>query len=240
MRPPVPLQANTRGASRPTPISRARTHPPPVDVGIQTSELAHPPAEGPAPRDPMRCAVARCCTSQQRNTHSTESREIRYRWHPWFGLTVWVHLTRVSQSQEVVRCGLTPDRDVRAMEIPLWMFEAGACHLMELEHQPVVGIEALRELNALLRHTRFPMAVAVQGLQAGYRDLSSAGGAHAIDSEATATGNSTGAVPPDSQRAELERGPARGSTAGVASAGPHASRARRSPARRRAAAGGLR
>ena len=237
---PASTQASTRGASRPARISPARVHPTSIDNEVQPWRCVQILREGRERRVPARCADARRCTSQQRNTHSTESREIRYRWHPWFGLTVWVHLTRVSQSQEVVRCGLTPDLDVRAMEIPLWMFDAGACRLMELEHQPVVGIEALRELNALLRHTRFPMAVAVQGLQAEYRDLSSAGGAHAIDSEATATGNSTGAVPPDSQRAELERGPARGSTAGVASAGPHASRARRSPARRRAAAGGLR
>lgn len=33
------------------------------------------------------------CTSHQRNTHSTESRVVRYRWHPWFDQEVWIHRT---------------------------------------------------------------------------------------------------------------------------------------------------
>src|SRR5262245_25440179 len=36
------------------------------------------------------------CTSRQRNTHNTESREVRYAWHPWFGriVTVFETLTK--------------------------------------------------------------------------------------------------------------------------------------------------
>ncbi len=148
-------------------------------------------------------AAGGCCTSQQRNTHSTESREVRYRWHPWFGLVVWVHLTRVSQAQDVVRCALTPELGARATEIPLWMFDAAACVLMNLADEPTVDVEALRDLNTLLRHACGPTEAAVPMLQAEHRALSSAGGAHAIDSEAAATGDSTGAVPRVTQRAEL-------------------------------------
>src|ERR1700693_4777681 len=46
-----------------------------------------------------------CCTSHQQHTHSTESREVLYPWHPWFGRFVWVHETRLCQGQLVARCG---------------------------------------------------------------------------------------------------------------------------------------
>src|SRR6266849_1863660 len=48
---PAPLQANTRDATRPAPISRTRVHSPPIDIGIQTSGLAQIPSEGPAYQD---------------------------------------------------------------------------------------------------------------------------------------------------------------------------------------------
>lgn len=178
----------------------------------------------------VRCGAARCCTSQQRNTHSTESREVRYRWHPWFGRLVWVHCTRIRQGQGVVRCSLTPELDARAIEIPLWMFDNGVCYLMGMADEPVVCVEALRELNALLRHASRASEVAGQVLQVAHRDLSLAGGAHAIDSEAaTPADDATDAVPADSQRAELGSRSDRTPTAGGASARSHASRTPRSP-----------
>ena len=39
-------------------------------------------------------------TSRQSNAHSTESREIRYPWHPWCGRSVWIYST-------VVKGGIT-------------------------------------------------------------------------------------------------------------------------------------
>ena len=42
-------QSNTHGASLPTPISRARAHPPPIDVGFGPSTLAPLPSAGPVP-----------------------------------------------------------------------------------------------------------------------------------------------------------------------------------------------
>jgi hypothetical protein len=81
---------------------------------------------------------------------------------------------------------LTPELGAHATEIPLWMFDARACGLMELADEPTVDVEALRELNTLLRHACGPSDAAVPMLQAEHRSLSSAGGAHAIDSEAAA------------------------------------------------------
>ena len=51
--PPEPLRSDTRDASRPAPISRARSGPRPVEVAIPTSIPERPHAEGPAPPDPM-------------------------------------------------------------------------------------------------------------------------------------------------------------------------------------------
>ena len=53
--PLAPLQSDTRDAGRPAPISRARSRPRPVEVGIPTSMLERPHAEGPAPR--TQCTV---------------------------------------------------------------------------------------------------------------------------------------------------------------------------------------
>jgi hypothetical protein len=48
--------------------------------------------------------------------HSTESRFVRYRWHPWFDREVWVHQARRDSrpGEPLVRCGLTPDLDARS------------------------------------------------------------------------------------------------------------------------------
>lgn len=77
----------------------------------------------------------------------------------------------VSQGQPVVRCGLTPKLDARAIEIPLWMFDAGLCGLMQIASTPVVCVDALRELKALLVLTRRSANTADPVLQAEPRDL---------------------------------------------------------------------
>ena len=60
-RSPAPLQANTRDASRPTLISQAYGHPPPIDGGILISVSLRIPAEDPVRQAPMRCADALGC-----------------------------------------------------------------------------------------------------------------------------------------------------------------------------------
>jgi hypothetical protein len=162
---------------------------------------------------------------------------VRYRWHPWFGRTVWVHRTRAFEDQQIVRCGLTPDLDAHAIEIPMWMFDAGTCGHMHASNEPVVSMEALRELKSLLTHARHPLSAADPVLQAGHRDLSSTGGAHANRFEVAAWGDAIDAVSTASQRAGLGVDANRSPTAGAAPDGTHASRARRSPVRRSSASG---
>src|SRR5207342_3338858 len=78
------------------------------------------------------------CTSRQRNTHSTELRQVRYRWHPWFGRTVTVYEALTKGGHPLCRCGFDDQRDDRSLEVPAWMFESAACDHLRLTATPVV------------------------------------------------------------------------------------------------------
>ena len=92
------------------------------------------------------------CRTQQRNAHSTESRVVRYQWHPWFEQEVWIHQSRhcLRQAEKVLRCGLSPDLDRHSVEVPLWMFDAVACEAMALAKTPVANAAALAEPKSVL------------------------------------------------------------------------------------------
>jgi hypothetical protein len=90
------------------------------------------------------------CTSPQSNAHRTDSREVLYRWHPWHGRIVWIHQARQVNGRVVLRCALEPGRDLHALEIPQWMFEAASCALVRFDEQPAVNAESLRELKRLV------------------------------------------------------------------------------------------
>jgi hypothetical protein len=122
-------------------------------------------------------------TSRQPNTHNTESREVCYPWHPWFGRAVAVYEVLVKHGHSVSRCGLEEERNRRSVEIPTWMFEPTACCRLRLMAVPTVGCEA-RELQALLRTVR-PDSGGV--LQAQRRSLLTAGRADASVREPTTT-----------------------------------------------------
>ena len=72
------------------------------------------------------------CTTQQRNTHSTESREVRYPWHPWFGRMITVYATLTKGGHPLCRCGLDDQHHERSLEVPTWMFEPVACERVRL------------------------------------------------------------------------------------------------------------
>ena len=55
MHPPGLAQANIRDVSHPRSISQGRAHPPPIDVGTQTSAARQIPSEDPAHQVPVRC-----------------------------------------------------------------------------------------------------------------------------------------------------------------------------------------
>jgi hypothetical protein len=72
-------------------------------------------------------ADARCCTTQFENAHGTGFRELLYRWHPWYGLPVFVHQAIARPDDVVFRCTLSGSDAARWLEIPAWMFDRAAC-----------------------------------------------------------------------------------------------------------------
>jgi hypothetical protein len=131
-------------------------------------------------------AGAAGCTSRQRNTHSTEAREVRYPWHPWFERSVMVYEALTKGGYAVCRCGFDDERNDRSLEVPAWMFEPAACDHLRLAVTPMVDSHALAALKTLLR-----TAPRADVLQAQHPALSAAGGADATvpNSSATLTAN---------------------------------------------------
>src|SRR5215469_6293084 len=93
-------------------------------------------------------------TSRQSNTHSSEVREIRYPWHPWYGRAVCIHGALVKGGQALYHCSLEQNHQAPLFQIPQWMFESGACCRMHRAEEPAVDCAALRDLRRLLHHTR--------------------------------------------------------------------------------------
>jgi hypothetical protein len=89
-------------------------------------------------------------TSRQSNTHSIESREVRYPWHPWYGRTVWVYQSLKKHGRGILRCRIEQDVRVGLLELPEWMLEASA-GCIQLAKTPAVACEALCDLKALLQ-----------------------------------------------------------------------------------------
>ena len=116
-------------------------------------------------------------TSQQRNTHSIESREVRYTWHPWCGRVVAVHQTFDKNGQVVSHCCIDENSETRHLEIPEWMLDPAKCRRMQLAAVPTVSCEALLALRSLLRCATLPETDVV--LQAQHRSLLTPGGADA-------------------------------------------------------------
>src|SRR5262245_65456880 len=85
-------------------------------------------------------------TSRQSKTHNIESREVRYRWHPWHGRAVWVYQSLKKQGIGILRCRTDQDERVSMMELPEWMFDTGAgeCQLAKKE---VGSLEVMRAVE---------------------------------------------------------------------------------------------
>ena len=90
------------------------------------------------------------CTTRQRNTHNTESREVRYPWHPWCGRTVTVYEALTKGGHAVCWCGFDDQRNGRSLEVPTWMFDPSTCDHLRLDGTPTVSWQALLELKVLL------------------------------------------------------------------------------------------
>jgi hypothetical protein len=153
------------------------------------------------------------------NTHSTESREIFYQWHPWYGRSVWIHGAMVKSGRAVFRCSLEPTREARLFEIPQWMFESGVCCRVHRAEQPAVDCAALLDLKLLLHRARSPARDLV--LQAQHP--SAPGGADARIGEST-EGSANRFVSPATADSGLAQATARSQTKDRGTTGATAAR----------------
>src|ERR1700757_615733 len=79
-------------------------------------------------------------TSSQSKTHSIESQEVRYRWHPWYGRTVWIHEDLEKNGEGIRRCRSENNVNARPLELPAWMFDEERCRRMQKEMAADRGI----------------------------------------------------------------------------------------------------
>jgi len=168
---------------------------------------------------PTRDGSDRHGTSRQSNTHSTDSREMRYPWHPWYGRPVWIHGAFVKSGRAVYRCSLEQNHGARLFEIPQWMFESGACCRVHRAEKPAVDCAALLDLKLLLHRTRSP----VRGLVVQAQHHSSAGGADAKIGEST-EGSANRIVSPATADSGLAKATARNQTEDRGTTGATAAR----------------
>lgn len=184
-----------------------------------------PPLNYPEVQAPSSHVAGRDCTSRQRNTHNTESREVRYPWHPWFGRRVTVYETVTKGGHPVSRCGIEDQRNDRSVEVPAWMFEAAACDHLRLITTPFVDCQALIELKAVMQ-----TAPRTDMLQAPHHSLTAPGGADATGQTPTLA---TDAVPSPATSPALSDAAGGHSGADDSTARATVAMARRSAARRR-------
>jgi hypothetical protein len=116
-------------------------------------------------------------TSHHRNTHITESLEVRYPWHPWHGQRVWIYERLVKGGVASFRCGLGEFAGDRSIDLPQWMLDAVACCDLQLTPTPVVSCEALAALKVLI--ARRGEAQTVAFVEARHLDPSRLGDADA-------------------------------------------------------------
>ena len=133
----------------------------------------------------MHCADVRGCTSRRSNTHSIETREVLYRWHPWHGRSVSIYQVVDRSGHVVMRCGDDQAARPRRLEVPQWMFDAATCLTLQMVSTPIVECEALLELKSLLAGTALECTGTAE--QAGHLCLPCTEGAHAQVAEATAS-----------------------------------------------------
>jgi hypothetical protein len=146
-------------------------------------------------------------TSRQSNAHSTESREIRYPWHPWYGRPVWIHRAFVKAGQAVYRCSLEQNLVGPLLEIPQWMFDSGACCRVHGAENPAVDCAALQDLKLLLHRGRSP----ARDLVVQAQHPSAPGGADARITEST-EGSAKRIVSPTPAESGLAKATARNQT----------------------------
>jgi hypothetical protein len=95
---------------------------------------------------PTRCAVVRCCTTERYKTHKTDSSQVVYRWHPWYGREVTIYGERNRRGTIVFICRIGGDEKTSPLEVPAWMFDTAICCACRSAPAGVVTVDGLRSL----------------------------------------------------------------------------------------------
>ena len=147
-------------------------------------------------------------TTEGSNTHKTETREVRYVWHPWYQRRVLVRGTRKRYGATVLQCTLE-EREFPVLELPEWMFDLSACSYLNIAVAARVSCGSLRALKTLLES--FVRADAQAVIEAQHHPFPS-GGADARQTDRNAD-RAVQAVPPSSassSRGQTENDPSTG------------------------------
>jgi hypothetical protein len=145
---------------------------------------------------PMRDADGSDGTSRQSKTHNIESREVRYRWHPWHRRTVWVYQSLKKHGVGILRCRTEQDQRGSLLELPEWMFDTAAGEI-QLAKTAVVSCEALRDLKVVLQQHQ-SLARRDSVIESQHQSLQSSGGAD-VQATEPAPVYSTETIPPETQ-----------------------------------------
>ena len=95
-----------------------------------------------------------CDTRGPSKTHSIESQEVQYLWHPWYGRTVCIHEELEKNSEGIRRCRDENNVNARPLELPAWMFDEERCRSMEIRSAARVDCKALQRLKELLKQRK--------------------------------------------------------------------------------------
>lgn len=140
---------------------------------------------------------------QKTHNLSFEPRQICYRWHRWYGLTILTRRAGGAAADQAYFCKL-PEAplDVMLIKIPKWMFDAAHCATMRLVGNPRVDCQTLRELKSTIAKLSVSVEPAMLQPQVNRR----AGYGDTDDSDSpTKSKNTASAVRPTARSAKLER-----------------------------------
>ena len=90
------------------------------------------------------------CTTERRKTHKTDSAEVLYAWHPFYGQEVTIHGERNRRGTVVFVCSVGEDPKTAPLEVPAWMLDAAVCRVLRPGQRVRVTVEALRLLRRTL------------------------------------------------------------------------------------------
>jgi hypothetical protein len=103
--------------------------------------------------NPTRCVAAPGCTTERHKTHKTDSGQVVYAWHPFYGQEVTIHGERNRRGTVVFACSIGEDPKTASLEVPAWMLDATVCRVFRQGSSGRVTVDALRSLRRTLDRT---------------------------------------------------------------------------------------